>query len=695
MENGNDNNNNKKISAVDLLGKIKNHLDDDHVFQDSEEPENGISVNYFASGKNSGSGEGGKKDEQKPLPEEKSVESPDKVELYEAREAQNLRKNLDESEYDLMSIFGFEGEDKKEPSAVTNAEKKREPKYREVDLSDLADIAAYTKSCKIRFVGAIFALIGTAALLVISFVVENAGLFGISLPAFLTFESYPQVAALIYLQVVLLAAAMQYKQFGEYVRQLAYGISSPGQIYVLLTLALALYYLTLVFVQFGADTPTFNTVLLTSALLSLLYDLLDVSSGVYSFQVAASKNTKSTLLKLSKDQSKYEREALEKYLGKDENYFAVSQAAHPVGFVEKRHAVSEKRKYIKYIIAYIIAFSVTVFIIAALRGGYLSGAEYGLTAMIFTAPFSLFTVFGHARYSQTKKLHSSKSTVIGERAFDEYGKPSCIVMTDKEMFTGSGRIDVIDIHGFGDQRIDTALACAAAVFSALDCPLGGVFGRIASDYNVSRDVDIASVSENGIEAAVDGIGVLIGKYDYMKKREVIPSGEPSPYEGGDSYLYIAVEEKTALRIRFRYFVSREFTRSVERLLDKDMNVVIRTCDPSINMNMLDDIIGIGGLSPVRVIKTAADVTESDSGEDSAIIASGGISTLSKVLMSTKKVRNAMNAGLAFAVISLILGSVITVALYAVGGFSPVVPLYMFGYQLFWMLPTLIIDRVMV
>ena len=210
-----------------------------------------------------------------------------------------------------------------------------------------------------------------------------------------------------------------------------------------------------------------------------------------------------------------------------------------------------------------------------------------------------------------------------------------------------------------------------------------------------KNKDIASVSENGIEAAVDGIGVLIGKYDYMKKRGVIPSGEPSPYEGGDSYLYIAVEERTALRIRFRYFASREFTRAVERLLDKDMNVVIRTSDPGINMNMLDDIMGIGGLSPVRVIKTRAGVTDGVSGEDSAILASGGISTLTKVLMSTKKVRNAMNAGIAFAWISLILGSVITIALYAVGGFSPVVPLYLFGYQLFWMLPTLIIDRIMV
>ena len=703
MEKGNDNNkrsgnkkSGKKISAGDLLGKIKSHLSDEYIIQDKEEPENGISVNYFADGKKSDkSGEAVKQDEPKQLPEEKSGGESSISELYEAREAQELRKKFEDPDYDLMSIFGFEDEDKKESAADTKVREKRELKYREVDLNNVAEISAYTQSCKRRFIGALIAGAGTAMLLLISFIVENAMFFGLPLPSFLKFECYPQVAALLNLQVVLLAAAMQHKQFTEYIKQFAYGIFSPGQLYVLQSLALALYYITLVFVNAGEDTPTFNTVLMTSALLSLLYDLFDVSSGVYSFQVAASKNKKSVLLKLTKSEAQYEREALEKYLGKDESYFAVSEAVHPVGFAAKRHAVSEKRKCIKFMLAYVIVFSAVVFIMAALKGGYLNGAEYGLAAMIFTAPLSLFTVFGHARYSQTKKLHNSRSTVIGERAFDEFGKPSCIVLTDKEMFAGSGRIDVVDIHGFGDQRIDTALACAAAVFGALDCPLGSVFDRIASDYSLSRDVDIASVGENGIEAAVDGIGVLIGKYDYMKKRGVLPSGEPSPYEGGDSYLYIAVEQKAALRIRFRYFVSREFTRSVERLLSKDMNVVIRTFDPNINMNMLDDIMGIGGLSPVRVIKTRSTVTEGSSGEDSAVLASGGTYTLSKVLVSTKKVRNAMNAGIAFAWISLVLGSAITIALYAVGGFSPVVPLYLFGYQLFWLIPTFIIDRTMI
>ena len=700
MKNGNDSKNSKKISAGDLLGKIKDHLNDDYILQDSEEPENGISLNYFEKDKKAKNGENKKKEESSGfLPEEKGEDSAEKADLYEARETENFRKKIGDADYNLMSIFGFEGDDdnKKESSAEPAAYRKKERKlrYPEIDFNDLSQISAYTAACKRRFIGDIFAFVGTALLLLISFFVENASLFGMNLPAFLSFESYPQVAALIYLQVVLLAAAMQYKQFAGYVRQIAYGVLSPGQLYVLLSAVLALYYFTLLFADAGADTPAFNTLLLTSALFSLLYDLLDISSEVYSLRIAATRNTKCSLIKLAKSQAKEEREIIEKYLGKDESYFEVSEAAHPIGFAEKEHSVSKKRKCLKYVLAYTLIFSVIVFIFAAFRGGYVDGASYGLTAMIFTMPFSFFTVFGHARYSQTKKLFGTKSTVIGERAFDEYGKPSCIVMTDKEMFNGNGRIDVVDIHGFGDQRIDTALACAAAVFSSLDCPLGSVFDRIVSDYSVSRDVDIASVSENGIEAAVDGIGVLIGKYDYMKKRGLIPAGEPMPYEGGDCCLYIAVEEKAALRIRFRYFISREFTRSVERLLNKDMTVMIRTCDPNINMNMLEEITGIGGLSPVRVIKTRSGVTDGILGEDSAIFASGGISTLSKVMISTKKVRNAMNAGIAFAVISLVLGTVITIALYAVGGFSPVVQVYLLVYQLFWMLPTLIVDRVMI
>ena len=697
----------KKISASDLLAKIREHISDDYIYEKPiEHPRGAIPVGYLPED------DGGEDPDAEPEEEAESKNDslieqgilPDKAGssgeekengLYEARQSAKLHKGEDDPDYNLMSIFGLDGDEKEETGSPERENKKREYSVPEVDISSPGEKKKLINSYRRRFVLGFFALIGTAVLLLISFVIENSGLVGIGMPAFLDFETYPKVALLLYIQVILLAIAMQYKRFFSYIHDIFIGRPGPGQIFVFLTFALIIYYIYLGTSDSIRSPMTFNALLMLAALFSVLHELMDISSQIYSLKIASSGEKKYAFVRLSQSQAEQEREMIEKYLGRHEHFLALTRTSRVSDFMNKNFSISSKRNSVKYILAFSLIFSLIFSLAVFFRSGSGSAFEYALSAFLFTTPFSLFFVFGHARYDQTRKLAAAGSTVIGEGSFDDYGAPSCVVLSDSGLFSGKGRIELIDMQGYGQMRIDTALGYAAAVFNKLRGPLSSVFLNIAADYEISGDVDIAAMHDNGIEAAVDGVQVMIGTYDFMKKVKMLPRLDGAVLESDDTYLYIALEGRAAVRVRLRYLPSPEFVRTVNKLLMRDKNVIIRSVDPNVDMDLIEQLTGISAESPVRIIKSKSDPLQGVDRTDSGMIALDGMYSLAKTLEAAAKVRNAMNAGIVFAAIAMLLGAALMIVLHVTGTFGASVTFYAALYQLFWVIPTFIIDKMMI
>jgi|GEM_PF-2102105 len=695
-----------KVRAGDLLEKLEAHLQEDQIYEQREKIEGGIEVKYHKKSvpreEKNGDSESGQTDHGALVelqndggPEETADAATESVGSVGAGDSARSRRSYEDDDYDLMAIFGFEekSEDEEETETVGDRGKKR--KAREIDLSDKAAVNAIMSSYSKRFKYGIFSLIAAVLLFAVSFFIEYSSLVGIPAPFFMNFSSYPKVAALLCLQAVVLAVALQYRQFFRSFRDLFTARMSPEHIFVLMTLALTVYYVLLVVFEGDENTVTFNSVYTLCAIYGIIHELMELTSRIYSLRTAASAKKKYTLVRLTRSQSKEERMMLEKLLREDKDFFALTSTPYVSGYAERSHRISEKRKSILYVLVFVIAFSVIFAFISVNKGSWQEAFRFGISALAFSAPLSLFFVFGHARAVQSRRLASNGSALIGEASFDEHGRPSSIVVSDREIFTGKGRIDLLDVHGYGDMYIDYALGCAAAVFTKLNCPLGVLFSKIAADYSVSADVDIAGVYDAGIEAAVDGAGVLIGKYDFLKKYGAQPLNEGSPFESGDAYLYIAIDRKAALRICFKYVPSPDFIKTVSRWIRKDAGVIIRTCDPNVNMKMLGDLLKINPMNPVRILKSEVDHESVIDRSDSGIIATGGIYNLTKAISGASKVRHAVNAGIALAIVAMLLGAVITATLLAIGSFPAHVTLYIIAYQIFWIIPVLVIDRIMI
>ena len=709
QDNGRGNASGKKetVSAESLIEKLKVHLADKNIPEDVSGSENGrIAVRFFKNG-----------EEDETAPQEENPESEQKLEglieqifegdvaeveadieeeskrkaLFEEREAEK-RRDFDDADYDLMSIFGYLPGEAEEDASAAGKRRDRKKRIAEVDLSDPQAVAAKRRAYKKRFVLALLAVAGAAILLLLALAADIAPIAGAALPSFLNLVGYPTVALLLYIQVVIVSVAMQYRSFFSGIGSLFRGRFAPSQIYILISLAFIAYYAVLMIIGCDENTLTFIPAYTFTALISAIHTFTELTCEIYSFNVAVSNKEKYVFVKPSEETVREERRMLGGLVDENRNFFVLTKTRLISGFNGRSFATSGKRQSIAYIGTYIIAFTVIFTITAIFRNGLRSALSYGMCALIFTAPAALFFVFGHARLVQSRKLASKGSAIIGEGSFDEFGKPSSIIMTDREIFSEGGKIQLLDIHGYGDVSIDSALGYAAAVFTKLNCCLAGIFTNIATDYEVSEDVEIAAVSDDGIEASVDGIGVMIGKFAYMRKLGMAPKNESAPYETDEFYLYIAVDGKCALRVCLKYSPSAAFIDTVGKLLRKDSNVIIRTCDPNVNMKMLEDLMNIGALSPVRIIKSETDVTAEVDKSDAGIMNPDGIYALSKTLARSVKVRHAMNAGIVLSVISMIFGSAIIVALFAINESGAMIPFYAIAYQMIWMIAVLLVDR---
>ena len=366
-------------------------------------------------------------------------------------------------------------------------------------------------------------------------------------------------------------------------------------------------------------------------------------------------------------------------------------------FCKRINGKSSLRKIIPVLLA-VSAIAGVLFGVYALYGrGWHGSLKYALNVFLMAMPLSCCLIFSYPAYAGNRRLVSAHATVIGERSFEKYKTPACLILTDKYMFTGDGSVSLAGIKGYGEVHIDTALGYAAAVFSKLDCPLGKVFMDTASDYRLSTDVDVAYVDENGIEAAVEGSSVLIGNYDFVNYHKALPGVEKSPDEIGYYDTYIVVDKSYALRVTLKYTPSDEFVKTVKSLVRKDVNIIIRTCDPNISMDSLEELAGITRVMPVRILRIKDHQNAKYDFRDecpSGLVSCAGFKELTRAFAESAKVGRAMKAGVFFAILSTAVSLVILGVVTGAVGCREFASLIIVAYQLLWILPALLVGKLL-
>ena len=161
-------------------------------------------------------------------------------------------------------------------------------------------------------------------------------------------------------------------------------------------------------------------------------------------------------------------------------------------------------------------------------------------------------------------------------------------------------------------------------------------------------------------------------------------------------MYMAVNDRIAAKLYIQYIIDPDFELILKQLYKAGMCIGIRTFDPNINDRMLSARIRLSKY-PVKVIKCKSSDKADETFEhyDSGVISRGSVISLLQTLTLCDKVLHVIRTSNIVKIFAVIIAAIIMgfVLMLHLGG--SVASLYVALYQLFWLIPVVVIAKLMI
>ncbi|MBQ8835898.1 MAG: hypothetical protein IJ002_00135 [Clostridia bacterium] len=536
-------------------------------------------------------------------------------------------------------------------------------------------------------------LIATAVFALLLFAVECLPAFGIGTPDVLNASAYPVIYSMATLQLMLLCAAVSYKEIANgFFGLLKFKFTSGGMLAVLMFVCAVC---GIVNCALGTTAPVYHFSAAFLALAVRVFEYLDVRREALSFEISSSTKTKKYVaLTVPRDEAA-DIEGLEDYTGEDSLVLRTEKCS----FVENYFARTEKRSERdiganKYLVPIFFAVAVISLIVTLVKGSGVAEAlgTFNLAFAVGT-PVLVLLSSSYPLYKATKKLYHKESTIIGEGAVDEYSGTTMICFDDADAFPSYGvTLENLRIYGSGD--IETIIEQMGAVFAKLGGPLKSVFGLMTSDCPRPYRVKIEGVYETGISAAVDGRTLFVGTADYMEENGFKVVDRSSEIGGKHfSTMYLAEDGGVRAKFYIRYTLDGGFESIVKKLARRGISSVILTGDSNINDELLAQFIDIAKL-PVKVVRRKDfDKASVNDRADSGVVARGSVGDLVSAVTMCDRLASVIGTMRAVRVASAVICAALVVGASVLSMSGTVASAYVFIYHLFWMVPAWLVAKI--
>lgn len=616
---------------------------------------------------------------------------------------------IDQTDLNLMIAFGMNDELKEkvgEEKATELAEdmvRKHEETERFATAAERFEYTSRTQNAEIladykkSYYGLLARIIFAVVLTGGVFLLENFGLIGLELPAFLKPGSYPVVYSMVDLQFVVLAGALVYRQLIDGVKNLFSMKPTSESMTAFVVFFSAVYTVAACLLAPRENFRLYNLPVMLAVLLALIGEFLDLKREVFSFNVVSAKRRKFVVTPVSDATDSLEREIFSDYIPADSEIIRAGRADFVDGFFARERGERVPRPMIGVLIPVVLFISAAFFILSYLREPNIySALTNAFIAFTATMPLSTFVICSYPFYKASRDAYDTDSAIIGETSLGEYAGASVISFEDKEVFPPSG-VKVTSIKVYGNNRIDEIIYNLASAFIKVGGPLADVFSQATHDIGHSENVVLESVDEDGFTVTVDEVSVSVGKASYMEKQDFDP-----PYDAEDKrieasatvgILYIAYQGQLSAKVYVQYTIDNEFEKILEQLYKTGMCVGIKSFDPNIDDLLLAKKIKAMKY-PVKVIRsrTVEDIPHTFERCESGIVSKRSVKELLRTVTLCEKVGNAMKAAAIVKILALLLGVVAMVFVYSFASEITVNSLYTAAYQLIWLIPVLLISH---
>ena len=544
----------------------------------------------------------------------------------------------------------------------------------------------------------------TVKLVLVSFltalllVTENAFLFGWTLPAFGDGLGVYGLPILLNLQLLLFVVALSMPIF---VRGIAILKSKK---FCTETNAVALAVIAVVYdaVLYLTDMPSPRMFSFCAALYLTfchVFEIVKTNGDFMTFQVVSSAAKKTVAVTAGLGNFPDESTALSEFSLSDEAPLSEMRRA---GFVEGFFSRSTERggddiHVVTILLALVFAlasFALSFFVnttASIVEHFYVFALSFTATVPI-AATFTRRIPFGEA----VKKAVLADAAIVGEASAAEFASTEVFALDDLVAFP-SRNVKVKGFKLFGENRLDRVICRVTALFAKLGGPLSGVFGSAGNGGPTVDDVTVLDVTKNGITARLDGDSFLVGNGEFMEQHHVTlyyDSEDARQIESGKtSIMYVAENGVIAARFYLQYIPNPAFEKTVERLSEENIAVILRTFDPNVNDALLRRVSYIGE-HQVRVVHRDASTLDEDKKPrlNSGIVTTGAPGTLLPVLYRSIKLGRVFRYGRVINLLSAALSVTVSAVLLALGQFSLLSSAFVGIYQAFWLIPTILVTK---
>ncbi len=541
-------------------------------------------------------------------------------------------------------------------------------------------------------------LLGSAILAVCLFIFENLHIWGVSLPGAFNAIEYPAVHAFICLQLLVLVAALSYKELYAGVMSAISFNFTENTVAAAAVAVTAICDLLFGFFGYGAEPGLYNFAAAFILILLALHDYFGVKREMFSFGVVSSKKPKYVVLTETKNEIVEHGFEYDQIFEEPDLELNVKRVGFVNNYFARTNAKTDSGKLTPYFVFGAIAVSIILAVISAVNTKSAATAfEVANLTALMCLPVSLFASSSLPFFLASKRALENDSAIIGEASVNEYSGASTVVFDDKDVFPARS-VKVKSIKVYGEARIDTVLYDLTSVYAKLGGPLYEVLSKATAEIGASDNVELTECADSGACATVDSERkVLVGDSTYMEQNDIFPvydyEDEIQLAGGNIRIMYIAYDGELASKMYVQYAIDPDFDGMLRRLNKNGMKVTIKTMDPNIDNTLL-----VGKAKPVnypaKIEKCSIEAAGSQnvSSADSGIVSRGNIRSLVSAILLCDRLQHVKLTTNIVKIMSVAVGLAIMLIFIISNSSMLILPLFVALYHLFWVLPVFAISR---
>ena len=628
-------------------------------------------------------------------------------------------EELDDKDINLMIALGYEEEVEKAIGKKGIDEISEQLSAEMVDFIDIDNAYAFdgfelNSPDRFRSVGNKYKqehatmkmrLLGTGIFALALFIFELLGAFGVTLGGALNIHHYPVVGIMLSLQLLVLAAALSWRQIITGLYDAVTFSPTPTSVASVAVLATVIYNIIMALIAPNNGLELYNFPAAICLMALVLGDYFKLSREIRAFNTVATRRPKYALtLPLEKESTAADIEEALSDEAPTEYAREKVLEAKKVGFIEnyfrRTNIASDKDRGLCLVIYPILALAIALGIISFVTNkSGVTAFNISILTVLMGMPLSLVFNNSYTFFSAAKTSFESEAAIIGEASLGEYAGATSVVFHDKDIFP----VDLTVTKGiklYDNNAIYYVLYHLTSLYSKIGGPLKERLEQATTEMGHSDDVELIGVAQNGIEAVVDGkVRLLAGQAAYIEENGIFVPEDPDDarmIDDGCSVLYLALDGVLGAKLYVNYGITPELENIAADLAEEGMEAVIRTCDPNIDNDLLESKLSVSRF-PARIIKSETlEENESNIKEaESGIVARNSLSALAHTVALCNKILRVRNTAKKASTAAMII-SALLMALLAVFSSKLVIPsVYVVLYQLFWMIPLFLFTKLYV